>query len=80
MKLKTKKALIKRLNVSATRLKRGNAFKRHNLRRRTTNMKRQATDLVDVHPSHERMIKKLAPYIKIKAKRVRSIESAEVKG
>ncbi|QEK37978.1 50S ribosomal protein L35 [Candidatus Cytomitobacter indipagum] len=75
LKLKTKKALIKRINVSATRLKRGSACKRHNLRRRSTNMKRQTRDLLDVHVSHERAIARWAPYSRLRRMKSKAASS-----
>ncbi len=62
MKLKTKKAIKKRIRSSASGFKRGNACKRHNMRKRTTSMRRKTRGMTEVHSSHDRMIKKLAPY------------------
>ncbi len=61
-KLKTKKAIQKRMRVSAGGIKVGSACKRHNLRKRPTSMKRKTRGLTDLDITHERMVKKLAPY------------------
>lgn len=79
LKLKTKKALAKRIDLSATRIKRGSACRRHNLRKRTTDMQRQTRDLLDMHPSHERAIAKWAPYARIRVMKSKAVAAREMR-
>ncbi|USO00636.1 MAG: 50S ribosomal protein L35 [Alphaproteobacteria bacterium] len=61
-KLKTKKSLAKRLIFAHGRIKRGNAFKRHNQRKRPTSLKVENRRLSGLHCSHLRTVLKALPY------------------
>ncbi|QEK39029.1 large ribosomal subunit protein bL35 [Candidatus Nesciobacter abundans] len=62
MKLKTKKSAWKRLRTNANgKILRGNACKRHGLRKRRNEMKKQTRGLTEVHSSHAKLIKKIMP-------------------
>lgn len=62
-KLKTKSAAAKRFRVSGTgKIKAGFAGKRHNLRKRTQKMKRNARGTQILTKADERMVKSYMPY------------------
>ena len=62
-KLKTKSAPAKRFPVSGTgKIKAGFAGKRHNLRKRTQKMKRNARGTQILTKADERMVKSYMPY------------------
>lgn len=62
-KLKTKSSAKKRFRVTATgKFTRGYAGKRHNLRKRSQNMKRQARGTTVVSPSDQKRFCYLMPY------------------
>ena len=62
-KMKTKSGAKKRFRVSASgRIKRGQAFKRHILTKKTTKGKRQLRGMIEVHASDRAMVKSMLPY------------------
>ena len=62
-KLKTKSAAAKRFRTSGTgKIKAGFAGKRHNLRKRTQKMKRNARGTRILTKADERMVKSYMPY------------------
>lgn len=62
-KLKTKSAVKKRFNVTSSGKIKGNvAYKRHNLRKRPQQMKRQARRTFILAKSNAAVIKKYMPY------------------
>ena len=62
-KMKTKSGAKKRLKVSSSgRIKRGKAFKRHILTKKTTNGKRQLRGMTGVHDSDKAMVHAMLPY------------------
>ena len=62
-KLKTKSSVKKRFRTTATgRVKMAPSKKRHNLRKRSQKMKRQARGMEVMRPEDERIVKKFMPY------------------
>lgn len=62
-KMKTKKGAAKRFRVRANgSVKRGQAFKRHILTKKTTKNKRQLRGTVEVHASDMVSVKSMLPY------------------
>jgi large subunit ribosomal protein L35 len=61
--MKTKKSAAKRFRVRASgSVKRGQAFKRHILTKKTTKNKRQLRGTVNVHSTNMASIKAMMPY------------------
>jgi len=62
-KMKSKKAASKRFLVRASGgIKRGQAFKRHILTKKTTKSKRQLRGSAEIHASDEKSIRAMLPY------------------
>ncbi|MBE0593345.1 MAG: 50S ribosomal protein L35 [Gemmatimonadales bacterium] len=62
-KMKTKRGAAKRFKIRAGgTVKRGQAFKRHILTKKTTKNKRQLRGAVNVHPSDVPSIRAMMPY------------------
>ena len=62
-KMKTKSGAKKRFKVSASgRIKRGQAFKRHILTKKTPKAKRQLRGMTGVHDSDKAMVRAMMPY------------------
>ncbi|MCE2680258.1 MAG: 50S ribosomal protein L35 [Burkholderiales bacterium] len=62
-KMKTKKAAAKRFEARASgSIKRGQAFKRHILTKKTTKSKRQLRGSAEVHPSNLGHVRAMLPY------------------
>ena len=62
-KMKTKSGAKKRFKVSASgRVKRGQAFKRHILTKKTTKAKRQLRGMTGVHDSDKATVRAMMPY------------------
>jgi large subunit ribosomal protein L35 len=62
-KLKTKSGAKKRFKVSASgRIKRGSAFMRHILTKKSTKRKRQLRGGTRVHESDSRSVRSMLPY------------------
>jgi large subunit ribosomal protein L35 len=62
-KMKTKKSAAKRFRVRASgSIKRGQAFKRHILTKKTTKNKRQLRGAVNVHTSDVESVRTMMPY------------------
>ncbi len=62
-KMKTKKGAAKRFRVrSGGTIKRGQAFKRHILTKKTTKTKRQLRGSTSVHESNAASVKSMMPY------------------
>ena len=62
-KMKTKRGAAKRFRVRAGgTVKRGQAFKRHILTKKTTKNKRQLRGAVNVHPADVPSIRAMMPY------------------
>ena len=62
-KMKTKKSASKRFRVRpGGTVKRGQAYKRHILTKKTTKVKRQLRGVVDVNESDTRRIHAMMPY------------------
>ena len=62
-KMKTKSGAKKRFKVSTSgRIKRGQAFKRHILTKKTTKSKRQLRGMTGVHDSAKAMVRAMMPY------------------
>jgi len=62
-KMKTKKSASKRFEVRASgSIKRGQAFKRHILTKKTTKNKRQLRGAVNVHTSDVENVRTMMPY------------------
>ena len=62
-KMKTKSGAKKRFKVSASgRVKRGQAFKRHILTKKTTKAKRQLRGMTGVDDSDKAMVPAIMPY------------------
>ncbi|MFA7504619.1 MAG: 50S ribosomal protein L35 [Burkholderiaceae bacterium] len=62
-KMKTKRGAAKRFKIRAGgTVKRGQAFKRHILTKKTTKNKRQLRGAVNVHPSDVPSIRAMLPY------------------
>jgi large subunit ribosomal protein L35 len=62
-KMKTKKSAAKRFRVRASgSIKRGQAFKRHILTKKTTKNKRQLRGAVQVHASDTNSVRAMMPY------------------
>jgi large subunit ribosomal protein L35 len=63
-KLKTKSGAKKRFRVTGTgKVKAAHAYKRHNLRKRSQKMKRQARGTEVLNPSDQRIARKFMPYL-----------------
>jgi large subunit ribosomal protein L35 len=60
-KLKTKRGAAKRFDVRKGRIKRGQAFKRHILTKKTTKAKRQLRGQVGVHESNMASVRAMLP-------------------
>ncbi|WP_127477109.1 50S ribosomal protein L35 [Sulfurivermis fontis] len=61
-KMKTKRGAAKRFKATAGGFKRGQAFKRHILTKKTTKRKRQLRDDAMVAAVDTRMVSRLMPY------------------
>ncbi len=62
-KMKTKRGAAKRFRVRpGGTIKRGQAFKRHILTKKTTKNKRQLRGMVEVHESDVKSVKAMMPY------------------
>ncbi|HMN65896.1 MAG: 50S ribosomal protein L35 [Burkholderiaceae bacterium] len=62
-KMKTKKGAAKRFRVRASgSVKRGQAFKRHILTKKTTKNKRQLRGTMNVHDTNVDSVKAMLPY------------------
>ena len=62
-KMKTKKSAAKRFRVRACgTIKRGQAFKRHILTKKTTKSKRQLRGSAAVHDTNVQSVKSMMPY------------------
>ena len=62
-KLKTKRAAAKRFTVrSGGSIKRGQAFKRHLLTKKSTKGKRHLRGTVAIHASDETSVRRMLPY------------------
>lgn len=62
-KMKTKKGASKRFRVRpGGTIKRGQAFKRHILTKKTTKTKRNLRGMVEVHESDVKAVKAMIPY------------------
>jgi large subunit ribosomal protein L35 len=62
-KMKTKRGAAKRFRIRAGgTVKRGQAFKRHILTKKTTKNKRQLRGAVNVHPADVPSIRAMMPY------------------
>ncbi|MFN5509765.1 MAG: 50S ribosomal protein L35 [Burkholderiales bacterium] len=62
-KMKTKKSAAKRFRVRASgSIKRGQAFKRHILTKKTTKNKRHLRGAVQVHESDVQSVRAMMPY------------------
>ncbi len=62
-KMKTKRGAAKRFKIRAGgTVKRGQAFKRHILTKKTTKNKRQLRGAVNVHPADVPSIRAMLPY------------------
>jgi len=63
-KLKTKRAAAKRFKVTGTgKLKRGKAYRRHILTKKTTKNKRNLRKATIVDASNVKIMKKVLPYL-----------------
>ena len=61
-KMKTKKSAAKRFKVRASgSIKRGQAFKRHILTKKTTKNKRHLRGAVNISPSDEASVRRMLP-------------------
>jgi large subunit ribosomal protein L35 len=62
-KMKTKRSAAKRFTVrSSGSIKRGQAFKRHLLTKKSTKNKRHLRGSVEIHPSDEKSVRRMLPY------------------
>ncbi|SPE34842.1 50S ribosomal protein L35 [Burkholderiales bacterium] len=62
-KMKTKKSAAKRFKIRASgSIKRGQAFKRHILTKKTTKSKRHLRGAVNLHPADELSVRRMLPY------------------
>ena len=62
-KMKTKSSAKKRFRVRpGGTVKRGQAFKRHILTKKTTKAKRQLRGMTEVHAADEKLIRAMLPY------------------
>ena len=62
-KMKTKKSAAKRFVVrNSGSIKRGQAFKRHILTKKTTKAKRHLRGPVELHPSDVQSVRRMLPY------------------
>ena len=62
-KMKTKSGAKKRFVIRASGgIKRGSAFKRHILTKKTTKGKRQLRGMTDVHAADKAMVRSMLPY------------------
>lgn len=62
-KMKTNRGAAKRFKATAGGFKRGQAFKRHILTKKTTKRKRHLRDDAMVHDADNRMVSRLLPYV-----------------
>ena len=63
-KMKTKRAAAKRFKATGTgKLKRGKAYRRHILTKKSPKTKRNLRKAAITEPSNERMMKKILPYL-----------------
>jgi large subunit ribosomal protein L35 len=61
-KMKTKKSAAKRFKIRASgSIKRGQAFKRHILTKKTTKSKRHLRGPVTLHPADEKSVRRMLP-------------------
>jgi len=61
-KLKTKKSAAKRFKIRASgSIKRGQAFKRHILTKKTTKSKRQLRGPVNLSPADDKSVRRMLP-------------------
>jgi len=61
-KMKTKKSASKRFRIRASgSIKRGQAFKRHILTKKSTKTKRHLRGPVTLHPSDEKSVRRMMP-------------------
>ena len=62
-KMKTKKSAAKRFKIRASgSIKRGQAFKRHILTKKSTQTKRKLRGTTNVHDSDKRAVRMMLPY------------------
>ena len=62
-KMKTKKSAAKRFRVRpGGTVKRGQAFKRHILTKKTTKNKRQLRGTAEIHPTNMASVRSMLPY------------------
>ncbi len=62
-KMKTKSGAKKRFKVAASgRIKRGSAFLRHILTKKTTKNKRQLRGTAEIHPTNMASVRSMLPY------------------
>ncbi len=62
-KMKTKKSAAKRFQIRASgSIKRGQAYKRHILTKKSTKTKRQLRGAVNLHPADELSVRRMMPY------------------
>ncbi|MBK1679913.1 50S ribosomal protein L35 [Rhodocyclus tenuis] len=62
-KMKTKSGAAKRFKIRASGgIKRGQAFKRHILTKKSTKTKRQLRGMTGVHDSDKAMVRSMMPY------------------
>jgi len=62
-KMKTKKSAAKRFVVRASgSIKRGQAFKRHILTKKSTKVKRHLRGSVAIHAADEKSVRRMLPY------------------
>jgi large subunit ribosomal protein L35 len=62
-KMKTKKSASKRFIVRGSgSIKRGQAFKRHILTKKTTKRKRELRGMTEIHPSNMGHVRAMMPY------------------
>ncbi len=64
MKLKTKRAAAKRFKATGTgKLKRGKAYRRHILTKKSTKTKRNLRHATTVDSTNEKQMKRILPYL-----------------
>ncbi|MCB1960256.1 MAG: 50S ribosomal protein L35 [Rhodocyclaceae bacterium] len=62
-KMKTKRGAAKRFKLRASGgIKRGQAFKRHILTKKTTKVKRHLRGVIEVHESDTKSVRAMLPY------------------
>ena len=62
-KMKTKKSAAKRFSIRASgSIKRGQAFKRHMLTKKTTKNKRHLRGAVNLHEADVKSVRRMMPY------------------